>query len=71
MVSDMGKSPWRTAIATPPATATPRSKGATSLRSLTGIMVYFREIIPKWPDFRLVKYYNLLRYMNNMYTAVI
>ena len=24
-----------------------------------GIMVYFREIIPKWPYFRFVKYSNL------------
>ena len=28
-----------------------------------GIMVYFREIIPKWPYFRLVKYYNLPIYI--------
>ena len=27
------------------------------------IMVYFREIIPKWLYFSLVKYYNLPRYM--------
>ena len=28
-----------------------------------GIIVFYGETIPKWPDFRLVKYCNLPRYV--------
>ena len=35
----------------------------SSLRPSPGIIVYVREIIPKWPYFRLVNYYNSPRDM--------